>query len=260
MGSSNANIYTKLAELYDTIMQDVDYESWADFIDEIMQTHHSNPVDVLEMGSGTGSISLSLAELECYNLTASDLSSEMIEVAQRKARELYYKINFRVNSFQNLDFDSQFDCIFSVFDSVNYLHNNEEILLFLENTQKALKNDGLLVFDFSTPKNSLEAVDHLNDVEGEKENLRYYRTSKYDPHSRFHTNSFVIEELDPKTKEVTNRFKEIHTQRAYSLSEMLSIVKQTSYHLVAKYDGFDLIDADDNSTRVTLVLRCQKTQ
>ena len=39
---------------------------------------------------------------------------------------------------------------------------------------------------------------------------------------------------------------------------MLSILKQTPYHLVAKYGDFDLIDADENSARITLVLKCQK--
>ena len=113
MGSKSSSIYSKLAGLYDTLMQDVDYESWADYIDEIMQTHHEDPIDILEMGSGTGSMALSLAELECYSITASDLSSEMLDVAQRKASMDDISLEYLVSSFQELNVQDKFDCIFS---------------------------------------------------------------------------------------------------------------------------------------------------
>ncbi len=253
-------VYSKLARLYDTLMGDVDYESWADYIDEIMQTHHENPITVMEAACGTGSVILSLAELECYRLTGTDKSAQMIEVASQKAAELEYKLQFEAFSFQDLPYRNAFDCVYSVFDSINYLHTENEILTSLEAIRKTLKPDGLFIFDFSTPKNSLQSVDHLNEAEGESDSLRYFRKSWYKPADKIHINEFEIEELDPSTKKVLSSWKEIHRQRAYTLSEMLSILDQTSYHLVAKYDGFDLLEADENSARVTIVLRCQKTQ
>ena len=69
MTIESSPIYSKLAQLYDTLMSDVDYESWADYIDEIMQTHHPDPIEIMEVACGTGSITLSLAELECYKIT-----------------------------------------------------------------------------------------------------------------------------------------------------------------------------------------------
>lgn len=59
-------------------------------------------------------------------------------------------------------------------------------------------------------------------------------------------------------KTVADSFQEVHKQRVYSLDEMLSILAQTPYHQVAKYEDFDLVDADENSARVTMVLKCQK--
>ena len=55
MDSILSNNYTSLAPLYDKLMEDVDYEAWAGFIDEIIQIHHSNPVEILELACGTGS-------------------------------------------------------------------------------------------------------------------------------------------------------------------------------------------------------------
>ncbi len=258
--SEKKDIYTSLAPLYDTLMADVDYESWADFIDEIMQTHHFDPLTILELACGTGALALSLAELECYSITATDLSPSMIEIAQTKAEEFALDVDFFPMNYLDMNLNQKFDCIFTVFDSVNYLKDKTEIKTLFENTFKHLKPGGLFIFDFSTPKNSLESVDFLNNEEGDTGKFRYFRSSRYDAVEKIHYNEFDIEELDETTGAVINSFNEIHTQRAYSLNEILSIVEQTPYHLVAKYAGFDLIDADENSARVTMVLKCQTPQ
>lgn len=260
MADNSSEIYTRLAPIYDTLMEDVDYESWADFIDEIMQTHHINPIEILELACGTGAIALSLAELECYNLTATDLSPDMVKIAQEKAKRHQLNVDFFPMDYLNIHTNKSFDCIYSVFDSVNYLQDEKKLAKLLEDTFSILKKGGLFIFDFSTPRNSLEAVDFLNNEEGDTGTFRFYRTSTYDPHEKIHTNEFEIEQLNKDTGKVVDSFREVHKQRAYSLNEILSIVEQSPYHLVAKYEGFDLIDADENSARVTMVLRCQKQQ
>jgi ubiquinone/menaquinone biosynthesis C-methylase UbiE len=250
--------YSHLAPLYDKLMEDVDYESWADYIDEIIQEHHPEAEKVLELACGTGSVAISLDELGYYSITASDLSPQMVEVGITKALQANADVRFTTLDFMNIDIEDSFDVVFSVFDSVNYLQSEKEILKMLSECENVLNPDGLLIFDFSTPLNSLEAVNHLNNEEAEVKDLRFFRTSEYDPHLKIHTNTFEIEQLTPDKKQIINRFQEVHQQRIYTLQEMLSILKQTPYHLVAKYGDFDLIDADENSARITLVLQCQK--
>ncbi len=258
METEKTKIYSVLANLYDTLMKDVDYEMWADFIDEIIQTHHPKPIKVLEMAGGTGAISLCLAKLDEYELTATDRSEAMVEKARQKAAEQEADIQFHTLDFLDIRSHQKYDIIFSVFDSVNYLHSEDEILTMLNGCQNMLNPGGLLIFDFSTPQNSLEAVDHLNNEEGSFGDYRYFRESRYKPAERFHYNEFEIDRMDKDGKTVLQSFHEAHKQRIYSLKEMLSILEQTSYHQVAKYEDFDLVEADDNSTRITMVLRCQK--
>lgn len=256
--TDETEVYTALAHLYDKLMEDVDYEMWADFIDEIIQTHHASPNEVLELACGTGEISLWLSQFDEYSITSSDKSQAMVEQAQLKAIQQQADIQFRVLDFLDLKSDTSFDVIFSVFDSVNYLHSKDEILTMLEGCQRILNPDGLLIFDFSTPQNSLEAVDYLNNEEGSFGSYRYFRESSYNPGDKIHSNIFEIDKLDTDGKTVINSFREVHKQRIYSLKEMLSILEQTSYHQVACYEDFDLIEADENSARITIVLRCQK--
>lgn len=260
MSIESSPIYSKLAQLYDTLMSDVDYESWADYIDEIMQTHHPDPIEIMEVACGTGSITISLAELECYKITGTDLSPSMIEIARMKAKKMGLTLPFETADFNNLHYHNQFDCVYAVFDCINYLQSAQEIKNALLSIRQTLKSDGLLIFDFSTPKNSLESVDFLNEAEGESGNFRFFRKSWYLIEEKLHFNEFEIQEKDQYSNKVIRIWHEKHKQRAYTLSEMLSILDQTPYHLVAKYDGFDLLEADETSSRVTIVLRCQKIQ
>jgi len=255
---TKADNYSYLAPLYDKLMEDVDYESWADYIDEIIQEHYPRCERVLELACGTGSVAISLDELGYYSILATDISPQMVDIAKKKALDADSTVDFTTLDFLNITIEEEFEVIFSVFDSVNYLESEQQILKMLTECEKVLQPNGLLIFDFSTPRNSLEAVDYLNNEEAEVKDLRFFRTSEYDAIQKIHTNTFEIEQLSTDKKTILRSSKEVHQQRIYTLEEMLSILKQTRYHLVAKYGDFDLIDADENSARITLVLQCQK--
>jgi ubiquinone/menaquinone biosynthesis C-methylase UbiE len=253
--------YSKLADIYDAVMEDVDYEFWADFIDAIMLKHHPNPVDVLELACGTGSVSLFLDELECYNVMGTDKSSQMIQKARQKNEEMLCNVQFEVMDFLDLQINNTFDVAFSVFDSINYLQNAEEVLAFLNEVESVLRPGGLLIFDFTTPKNSIQAIEYLNNEEGyANDNYRYFRKSNYDADKQLHENTFRIEKLANDQETVLQEFSEVHQQRIYTLQQMLDIIDQTAYNIRAKYSGFDFDKADDHSLRITMVLQCPSNQ
>lgn len=253
--------YSMLARIYDSIMDDVDYESWADFIDEVIQTHHPGAAGILELACGTGSIALSLDELMCYDIVATDKSHEMIDIARKKARKITSRVEFKVMDFLDIDLDRKFDIVLSTFDSINYLEDSGEIVQLLEEVKKALSRESFFIFDFTTPKNSMQAIEYLNNEEGYAPgNFRFFRKSRYDAQQRIHYNEFDIEKLDRDNELVLEKYHEIHEQRIYTLQEMLDIIGETDYTLVAKYDGFDLVDADESSLRITMVLQCPTIQ
>lgn len=253
--------YSKLADIYDAVMEDVNYELWADFIDEIMLRHHPHPKTILELACGTGSVSLFLDELECYDIVGTDKSPQMIEKARQKNNSMRCNVTFKVMDFLDLQFDQQFDVVFSVFDSINYLQSKEEVFSFLIQTQNVLAPGGLLVFDFTTPKNSIQAIEYLNNEEGYTEdNYRYFRKSSYDAEKQLHQNTFRIEKLGGDQETVLEQFQEVHHQRIYTLQQMLDIIDQTAYNIRAKYSGFEFDEADEKSLRITMVLQCPNSQ
>lgn len=253
--------YSKLAEIYDAVMQEVNYDFWADFLDALMLQHHPNPETVMELACGTGSLALSLDELECYDIWGTDKSESMIIKARQKNKKRMCSVNFSVMNFLDISIDRTFDVVLCVFDSINYLQEPKQVLRFLLQCQKLLEPQSLLIFDFTTPINSIEAIDYLHNEEGLTDsNYRFIRSSTYDEEEQVHVNTFEIEQLAEDQQTIEGEFIEVHRQKIYTLKQMLDIIDQTAYNIVAKYNDFEFEEADKESLRITMVLQCPNTQ
>lgn len=254
--TQNKHNYSILADIYDEVMEDVDYETWADYIDDIILEHNPETVDVLELACGTGTVALTLEELDCYNIKATDGSAEMIRIARKKAGRLQSDVDFETMNFLDLRLDEKYDVVFMVFDSLNYLHTEEEILELHRQVRSVLKPDGIFIYDFTTPRNSRKAIHFLNNEKRViNRHYRYRRTSEYDEEEHIHINRFKIEQTDPHTHKVLNIFQEEHRQKIYTLREIETMIKKTDFKILSSYDGFELKPAHARSLRITMVLK-----
>lgn len=248
--------YTSLANIYDVVMSDVDYETWADYIDEIIITHNPGASKLLELACGTGTIALSLEELDCYEITATDGSCDMIRVAKEKGASVHSEIHFEVMDFNNIKRSNSYDVIYLIFDSINYLKEEEQILKLHHDVKNILAPNGIFIYDFTTPRNSRKAVEFLdNEHHSIGNKYRYQRESSYDAKNQIHTNIFQIEILNQKSEHKTDTFKEIHQQKIYSQEYMRSLIEKTEFTILEAYDGFQLLPAHKNSLRITMVLQ-----
>lgn len=76
--------YEKVALIYDYLMQGVDYEGWADYIEGINLHLNFQPSRILDLACGTGAGTLALAA-RGYDVVGLDISWEMLEIARKKA-------------------------------------------------------------------------------------------------------------------------------------------------------------------------------
>ena len=50
--------YEFLSHIYDDLMQDTNYKDWADYLIKLIKDQGENPLNILELGCGTGNITL----------------------------------------------------------------------------------------------------------------------------------------------------------------------------------------------------------
>lgn len=258
MAVKTKETYRTLAHMYDDVMRDVDYEGWADYVDDIIQKHNPDTVSILELAAGTGTMALSLEELDCYDITATDKSAEMISVAKEKGEKVYSDITWDVVDFLDIKITNTFDAIVILFDSVNYLRKKNEVVKMLNQIKKVMAPHSLLIFDFTTPNYSPKVEKDLNERRRTK-SWNYERISSYNKSTKTHLNRFNIQLLD-EDGEVAQEFTEDHLQRAWTLPEMEEIIAQTDLTILAKYPDFEFINANTFSDRITMVLQCPQTR
>ncbi len=143
-------MYTSFAEVYDQLMDDVNYERWADLYREILMAYGVPAGKVCECACGTGSLTIPLMK-RGYQMTGVDLSQEMLWIAAQKARKLGLGIPFVQQDMRKLRLHRQMDAVIATCDGVNYLLKDEDVHAFFTSAWQALRPGGVLVFDVSTP-------------------------------------------------------------------------------------------------------------
>ena len=168
--------YETLAAMYDALMDDVDYEAWADYIDRMLQKHGGPGKRLLDLGCGTGCISIPLAQ-RGYQVTGVDISEEMLAAAREKSRALQLDIDWRKQDLTSLQlFDEAgnemvFDAANATFDVFNHLTEPEDLQMLFHTLNPLLADEGVLLFDVQTPYKLREYLGnhiftlHRDDVE-----------------------------------------------------------------------------------------------
>jgi SAM-dependent methyltransferase len=238
--------YSALATLYDAVMSHVDYASWALYAADLIEQFHPDLHSILEIGCGTGSLSMLLAPKLGVRYLASDISEEMLDVARGKAMDTGTDVHFFQSDFRRLHIPSPVGAVLCLHDGFNYLLEDGEVRDLLDSVWYALEPGGIFLFDQSTPANSIKNKEFFDD-EGSFENNQYIRRSRYIRRHRRHITEFELR-IDGV------RYLERHVQRARGVSEVRALLSKSPFEITACYDGMTLEPAVKSSERVHWVL------
>jgi len=95
---------------------------------------------ILDLGCGTGHLALELIQ-EGYDTCAADLSKELVDYANLRARNAGCKLNAVQMDIQNLPYREAFDAIVCL----DVLEHVEDDRLALDNINRALKSGGIMI-------------------------------------------------------------------------------------------------------------------
>ena len=140
------NFEEKLAQIYDLIYRDKNYEKECDFIEEIFKKYSGRPIKtILDIGCGTGGHAIPLVG-KGYNVLGIDISESMVGKAKEKSKNIA-NLDFHVMDMRNFRLDKKFDACIVMFAVMGYMVKNSDIIKALDNIHKHLKPNGIFLFD-----------------------------------------------------------------------------------------------------------------
>lgn len=244
------NSYSDFAYVYDSLMHsDIDYEKWADYIENLFDMYGVNPDLVCDLACGTGNITIPLAR-RGYNMTGVDISEDMLSIAREKAEGL--DILFLNQSMTNLDLYGTMGAFLCMIDGINYILPPKSLLkLFTRIKTCFIDKGGLFIFDIST-EHKLKNVIGSNTFVHCTEKIFYTWQNRYIENKKL---SDMFLTFFVKQGENYKRFEERHLQRAHSAEELTAILKMAGFANVDTYDELSFSPPREDSERIVFVCR-----
>ncbi len=246
-----STIYKNFAFYYDKLMDDINYSSWADYIEKLFSVHKSAPKVILDLGCGTGSFCIEMAE-RGYEMIGVDLSPEMLSCARKKALEKDLDILYLNQDMTAFELYGTVDAIVCLMDSMNYITYKRDIKKIFKLAHNYLNPSGIFILDFNS-RHKLQNVLGNNVFCSSDEDVSYIWQNSYDT-----SNSLCRFELTFFAKEGANykRFDEIHYERAYDEIEIKAIALAAGFKFCKVYGEFGLKAPTSKTERIFFV--CKK--
>ena len=134
------------SKIYDSLYTNKNYKKEFSLIKKIIKKNFTNSSSLLDLGCGTGEYSNLMTKLG-LKVVGVDRSKEMLKIA----REKYHKnpkLSFLKCDIENLNIKKKFDIISALFHILSYHTTNFKVENFFLKSQKHLKKNGILIFDY----------------------------------------------------------------------------------------------------------------
>ena len=243
--------YESFASVYDLFMNDVDYDGWTDYIEEIWKKFGLTPGLVCELGCGTGNITLRLAE-RGYDMIAVDLSAEMLSEAEKKAEEKNINALFLMQDMREFELYGTVSSVLCLCDSLNYITDPEELKQVFCLVNNYLDPGGLFLFDINTVHKYRDVLGDTTIAE-DREEASFIWENSYDPESRINTYELAV--FLPREDGLYEKCEELHCQRGYEKAEIEKLLKEAGMEIEGVYEAYTDKPASKDSERLLFIAK-----
>ena len=238
-------MYQDFAEIYDQLMDNVDYESWANYYVRLLSIYGIKDGKICECACGTGSLTIPLYRAG-FHVTGVDLSREMLWQAAQKARKQGIAIPFVQQDMKALNLHRPMDAILATCDGVNYLLTEEDLRSFLRCAFRAIRPGGALLFDVSTPRRLIRDL-CASIICEDREDITYMWQSRLNEKTGIVSMDlcFFLREKDGRYR----RIDEHQKQRVWDAQLLKSLLLQSGFRGICLYGDGTLNPAKDTDER-----------
>ena len=224
------NTFRGCAPFYDSLTAHHNYEDVADMIEGILDRHGHPGRRMLDVACGTGKSFLPLVK-RGYEVTACDISPEMLELARAKAGGA---VDLAVADMRSLPAFGEFDFVTCLDEPINYLLETGDVDRTFASVAANLRPGGLFVFDLNTLRSfrTVFAGDECYEQEGWLFVWRGHGDESSAPGSR---SAFTIEAFTERPDGGWARLSNQHLQRHYPADEVPALLARAGLERVGLY-------------------------
>ena len=229
--------FTRLADVYDAIMADVEYDDWIDFILREASARGFAGGRLLDLGCGTGNAT-GPAWARGHLVDGLDASAAMIEVARRK----HPASDFYVADVREFALPRRYALAYSVFDSLNNLLDDAGFLAMARCVRAHLQPGGWFVFDANTTE-GLRSLWEDGRAEGWADDVYYRWIHRYDEERGLAT-------VEAFCRDRIGEFTEVHQERPYDPADLRRLLSAAGFEAIEVVRYPDAAPADEDEPRV----------
>ncbi len=225
-----------MASVYDALNDGIDTSAWADFIIAAISRHSDIEVKrVCELACGTGSMATELAK-RGYDVTASDLSLEMLTEAEHKTREAGARVRYVSADMRSFSLYSPTDLCLCLLDSMNYLTKPSDFVETLSSVRRNLSDGGLFIFDINSKK-KFEEVYGDNAYVIENEGVLCAWQNFYNPKTKIC--DFYLSIFTENADGSYERTDEHQRERLYTVRSVRKMLSSCGFEVCGIYADYD---------------------
>lgn len=237
--------YRYLADIYDLMMEDIDYDAWAIYLHGFLQ--RGGAKRIFEVACGTGEITQRLYDYG-YDIVASDASESMLRVAAKKARKRAREIRYVLQDLRHIETARPVDAVVCACDGLNYV-DMEGAATFAQSAYDTLKPGGLLLFDISTQYKLKEVLDGQVFFDDADDAVCIWENRYEKETSALNMDMTIFVRCD----KLFERYNERHVQYAHDIGALLNILNRAGYTKADVFEAFTQNAVSPQSGRAQFV-------
>lgn len=244
--------FSRFAPCYDRFMNKyVNYAAWVHYVQRIFRYYGCRPNLVLDLACGTGIPTLLLAR-HGFRLIAVDRSEAMLAVLAGKIGE--FDIRLVQSDIRDFRLPEPVDAGICLYDSLNYLLTADDLTQCFRSVRRALKSDGIFVFDLNT-------VYGLATYWGDRQTIRDVEDihsvwdTSYDPETRVSSLRLTFTVRPQRPNEPAPVYVEIHEERGYTVPEVGDCLQRAGFPRNDFYQHGTFQPPASTASRIMVVAR-----
>lgn len=243
--------YDVFSVYYDALTENVQYSVMVTQICSLLTRYGIDRGLLLDLGCGTGTLSVLLAQ-KGFEVIGADASPDMLMEAQNKAAAAETQILFLCQPMEQLDLYGTVRAAVCTLDALNHLPNRAAVETALRRVSLFLEPNSIFIFDVNTLYKHREILGNKTFVYDTDDVYCVWQNTLADDCA---TVDIDLDFFVPLEEEgIYARESEHFSERAYTSAEWDEMLRGAGFRVLDRFDGYTEKPPREKSERIVYVV------